>query len=109
MNKITTITSEKPNFNCFCHQGGNNMGNAPVRVSFLTIHPTASTSQQHQTVGNMMLNGSIPTLRNLTLDTEMEHNLDESDSPAYSDSDLNTNNDRICFNVGRELYVFVYR
>lgn len=57
----------------------------------------------------MMLNGSIPTLRNLALDTDVEHNLDESDSPAYSDSDVNSSNDRICFNVGRELYVFVYR
>ncbi|VDK83436.1 unnamed protein product [Litomosoides sigmodontis] len=90
------------------NQGGNTVGNAPVSVSFLTVHPTASTSQHHA-VGNMMLNGSIPTLRNLALDTDVEHNLDESDSPAYSDSDVNSSNDRICFNVGRELYVFVYR
>ncbi|OZC12315.1 WD domain, G-beta repeat protein [Onchocerca flexuosa] len=89
------------------NQGGNNVSNAPVRVSFLTIQPTASTSQQHQAIGNIMLNGNIPTLRNLALDTDLEHNLDETDSPAYSDSDIG--NDRICFNVGRELYVFVYR
>lgn len=91
------------------NQGGNNVGNAPVRVSFLTIRPTASTSQQHESIENMMLNGSIPTLRNLVLDTDLENNLDESDSPAYSESDVSTSNDRICFNVGRELYVFVYR
>uniref|UniRef100_A0A8R1XVZ1 WD_REPEATS_REGION domain-containing protein n=1 Tax=Onchocerca volvulus TaxID=6282 RepID=A0A8R1XVZ1_ONCVO len=91
------------------NQGGNNVSNAPVRVSFLTIQPTASTSQQHQAIGNIMLNGNIPTLRNLALDTDLEHNLDETDSPTCSDSDIGTSNDRICFNVGRELYVFVYR
>ncbi|MCP9262774.1 WD repeat-containing protein 20 [Dirofilaria immitis] len=62
------------------NQGGNSVGNAPVRVSFLTVHPMASTSQQSQAINNMMLNGSIPTLRNLALDTDLEHNLDETDS-----------------------------
>lgn len=96
-------------FNYFHIQGGNNVGSAPVRVSFLTIHPTASTSQQQQATENIMLNGSVRTLRSLALDADLEHNLDESDSPAYSDSDTSASNDRICFNVGRELYVFVYR
>uniref|UniRef100_A0A915Q2B1 WD_REPEATS_REGION domain-containing protein n=1 Tax=Setaria digitata TaxID=48799 RepID=A0A915Q2B1_9BILA len=81
------------------NQGGNNLGNAPVRVSFLSIHPTTSTSQQHQSVGNMMLNGSIPPLHSMALDTGLERNLDEADSLAYSDPDVNTSNDRICFNV----------
>ncbi|KAL3984679.1 WD domain G-beta repeat family protein [Acanthocheilonema viteae] len=105
--RMTLSEYSRPN-RVALNQGVSNVGNAPVRISFLTIHPTASTSQ-HQAVGSMMLNGSIPTLRNLALDTDVEHNLDESDSPTYSDSDMNTSNDRICFNVGRELYVFVYR
>lgn len=33
----------------------------------------------------------------------------EGDSAAYTDVDGYNGNERICFNVGRELYVFVYR
>lgn len=88
-------------------QGGNNVGNAPVRVSFLSIR--ASTSASRHAVDNVLVNGDIPPLHTSTISSDREANRYEVDSPTYSDSDLCTSCDRICFNVGRELYVFVYR
>lgn len=85
------------------NQGVNNVGSAPVRVSFLTIRPT--TSNNAEIVDNdILVNGDIPPLHR-SLEQRDRYN----DSPTHSDSEALTSCDRICFNVGRELYVFVYR
>lgn len=87
----------------FSFQGVNNVGSAPVRVSFLTIRPT--TSNNAEIVDNdILVNGDIPPLHR-SLEQRDRYN----DSPTHSDSEALTSCDRICFNVGRELYVFVYR
>ncbi|VDN08084.1 unnamed protein product [Thelazia callipaeda] len=90
------------------NQGSNNVGNTPVRVSFLSINPTTSALSQGQTVNNVILNGNIQSMHSCMLDSDPDHELEEKNSPC-SDCDLGSSNDRICFNVGRELYVFVYR
>ncbi|VDM42513.1 unnamed protein product [Toxocara canis] len=76
---------------------------APVRVSFLTIRPTTSNNGEAGD-NDILVNGDIPAMHR-SLDPRDHYN----DSPTHSDSDAFANCDRICFNVGRELYVFVYR
>ncbi|VDN34230.1 unnamed protein product, partial [Gongylonema pulchrum] len=89
------------------NQGGNNVGTVPVRVSFLSLRATASGSRQ--AVDNVLVNGDIPPLHRAAAGTDSEVNRSDVYSSAYSDPDFCASTDRICFNVGRELYVFVYR
>lgn len=89
------------------NQGSSNTGCAPVRVSFLSIRPT--TSSNHENESEILVNGDIPLpRRDFGVSSEFRDGL-LPDSPTHSEIDAFTNSDRICFNVGRELYVFVYR
>ncbi|VDK64598.1 unnamed protein product [Anisakis simplex] len=86
------------------NQGMNNVGSAPVRVSFLTM-PASTSKNNADSDNDILINGDIPNKCTTSIDINNDH---YSDSTNNSESDL-MNCDRICFNVGRELYVFVYR
>uniref|UniRef100_A0A914WJG6 WD repeat-containing protein 20 n=1 Tax=Plectus sambesii TaxID=2011161 RepID=A0A914WJG6_9BILA len=92
--KLMTLSEySRPNRVPLNPQGGNNTSSAPVRVSFLSV-PTSKLND------SVVLDGFGNSQENLT-------NGGGRDSPTQTDPYFCP--DRICFNVGRELYVYVYR
>ncbi|MFH4977367.1 hypothetical protein AB6A40_004076 [Gnathostoma spinigerum] len=89
------------------NQAGNNACNAPVRVSFLSIPPTTSCNHGEDTDNDVFVNGDASQL--ISHGSGVSDFRDGGDSPIQSDPDLLSTPDRMCFNAGRELYVFVYR
>lgn len=81
--------------------GNNNTGNAPVRVSFLSLRPTTSNCRNSEE-NDILVNGDISSLQRRFSETSNIRDLSNSvDNDSYYD--------RICFNIGRELYIFQYR
>ena len=56
----------------------------------------------------MLVNGDVPQLRSIG-DTADRKGLISMNSVSHPDADSLLSNELMCFNIGREIYVYVYR
>uniref|UniRef100_A0A0N5AK11 WD_REPEATS_REGION domain-containing protein n=1 Tax=Syphacia muris TaxID=451379 RepID=A0A0N5AK11_9BILA len=86
-------------------QGGAGVGSMPVRVSFLTLPSNACA---HDVNDALLVNSDLVQSQN-TMNLPCSKSITSFGSVARSESDSVTVKDIICFNIGRELYVYFYR